>query len=153
MDATLELTLLGRTALGALFGLVIGMEREYRGKSAGERTFALLAFAAAGLAGMGSLLLGPEATSRVIQGLLAGVGFIGAGLIFQRKPSDIVGLTTAAGSWAATAIGTVVGLGGYLSGAMLTALMLFILELDSIPFIRQIHERPQEAGPSSASSD
>lgn len=151
MDTTLELTLLGRTALGALFGFVIGIEREYRGKSAGERTFALLAFAAAGLAGIGSLLLGTEAGSRVIQGLLAGVGIIGAGVIVQRKPNDIRGLTTSAGAWAVTAIGIVVGLGGYLSGAMLTALMLFILELDSIPYLRRIHDRPEAAGPSSGS--
>lgn len=141
MDATLQLTLLGRAALGALLGLVIGVEREYRGKAAGERTFALLAFAAAAFAAMGSLLLGPAGTSRVIQGVVTGVGFLGAGLIFQRKPTDIRGLTTAAGAWAATAIGTIVGLGAYLVGSLLALIVLVILELDSIPFLRKLRER------------
>jgi uncharacterized membrane protein YhiD involved in acid resistance len=90
---------------------------------------------------MGSLLLGPAGTSRVIQGVVTGVGFLGAGLIFQRKPTDIRGLTTAAGAWAATAIGTIVGLGAYVAGSLLALLVLLILELDSIPFLRALRER------------
>jgi putative Mg2+ transporter-C (MgtC) family protein len=153
VDPTLQLTLLGRAALGALLGLLIGIEREYRGKAAGERTFALLAFAAAGFAAMGSLLLGPAGTSRVIQGVVTGVGFLGAGLIFQRKPSDIRGLTTAAGAWAATAVGTIVGLGAYLAGSLLALLVLLILELDSIPFLRKLRERGEVLPPRPKSSD
>jgi putative Mg2+ transporter-C (MgtC) family protein len=142
VDATLQLTLLGRAALGALLGLLIGIEREYRGKAAGERTFALLAFSAAAFSAMGSLLLGPEGTSRVIQGVATGVGFLGAGLIFQRKPTDIRGLTTAAGAWAATAVGTIVGTGAYIAGGLLAAVVLVVLELDAIPFLRRIREDP-----------
>jgi putative Mg2+ transporter-C (MgtC) family protein len=144
---TLQLTLFGRAALGAVFGLAIGLEREYRGKAAGERTFALLAFAAAGFAAVGALLLGVQGTSRVIQGVATGVGFLGAGLIFQRKPTDVRGLTTAAASWAATAVGILAGLGAYLAAALATGFLILILELDRIPMFRRIHE--QTEGPPS----
>jgi putative Mg2+ transporter-C (MgtC) family protein len=142
-----QLVLVGRVALAALLGFAIGLEREYRGKSAGERTFALLAFAAAGFSGIGALLLGAQGTSRVIQGVAAGVGFLGAGLIFQRKPSDVRGLTTAAGAWAATAIGIAVGVGLYLAAALGTVLVLAILELDQIPFMRRIREQAEPGPP------
>jgi putative Mg2+ transporter-C (MgtC) family protein len=148
MDVEVQLTLIGRAALGALLGFVIGIEREFRGKSAGDRTFALLAFAAAGFTAAAALLLGRGGASRVIQGVAAGVGFLGAGLIFQRKPTDVRGLTTAASAWAATAIGTVTGLGAYLMAALGTALVLVILELDRIPLLRRIREQAEVAAPS-----
>jgi putative Mg2+ transporter-C (MgtC) family protein len=146
MDASLQLTVLGRAALAALFGFAIGLEREYRGKSAGDRTFALLAFAAAAISAIGAEALGADGASRVIQGLITGVGFLGAGLIFRRAPGDVRGLTTAAGSWAVTAIGVVVGVGAYLTAAVGAALILVILELDSIPVLRKIRERAEAAG-------
>ena len=145
MEADLQLTLLGRASLGALFGLVIGLEREYRGKAAGERTFALLAFAAAGFTAGGELLLGPTGTSRVIQGVVTGVGFLGAGLIFRRQPSDIRGLTTAAGAWAAAAVGAMVGMGAYLAAGLGAAIVVIILELDAIPVLRKIREQTEAA--------
>jgi putative Mg2+ transporter-C (MgtC) family protein len=142
-----QLVLVGRMALAALLGFAIGLEREYRGKAAGERTFALLALAAAAFTGAGALLLGRIATSRVIQGVATGVGFLGAGLIFQRKPSDVRGLTTAASAWAATALGTAVGLGIYLGAGLGTAIVLGILEIDQIPFMRRLREQAESGGP------
>lgn len=68
MDASLQLALLGRASLAALLGFAIGLEREFRGKSAGDRTFALLAFAAAAVTGIGAEVLGPDGASRVIRG-------------------------------------------------------------------------------------
>jgi putative Mg2+ transporter-C (MgtC) family protein len=148
VSGTEQLVLVGRVALAAFLGFAIGLEREYRHKAAGERTFALLAFAAAAFTGLGTMLLGDQATSRVIQGVATGVGFLGAGLIFRRKPGDVRGLTTAAGAWAATAIGTAVGLGVYLGAALGTALVLLILELDQIPLMRRIHEQTEDGGAS-----
>lgn len=147
MDVDLQLALLGRSALAALFGFAIGLEREYRGKSAGDRTFALLAFAAAGVTGAGVELLGANGASRVIQGVLTGVGFLGAGVIFRRSPGDVRGLTTAACSWAVTAIGIVVGARAYLLGALSAVLILVVLEFDSIPALRRIHARAEGAAP------
>jgi putative Mg2+ transporter-C (MgtC) family protein len=152
MESGVQFVLLGRVALAALLGFAIGLERESRGKSAGERTFALLAFAAAGFSGLGALLLGAQGTSRVIQGVATGVGFLGAGLIFQRKATDVRGLTTAAGAWAAAAIGTAVGLGMYVGAALGTVLVIAILELDHLPIMRRIREQ-NEAGPPTTGPD
>lgn len=153
MDLSLQLSLLGRASLAALLGFAIGLEREFRGKSAGDRTFALLAFAAAAVTAIGAELLGPDGASRVIQGVVTGVGFLGAGLIFRRAPGDVQGLTTAASSWAATAIGTVVGIGGYVAATFGAALVLVILELDRIPLLRKIREQAESAGPSHRSDE
>lgn len=141
MDPSVQLTMLGRAAMAALFGFAIGLEREYRGKSAGDRTFALLALGAASFTAAGAQLLGPTGSSRVIQGVVAGMGFLGAGVIFRSQARDVKGLTTAAGAWAAAAIGVLVGLGAYLTGALVTAVVVFVLELDQIPFLRRIHDR------------
>lgn len=141
-----QLTLLGRAALAAILGFAIGLERESRGKSAGERTFALLAFAAAAVTGLGSLLLDTAAASRIVQGTLAGVGFLGAGVIFRRGMGDVRGLTTAAGAWAATAIGIIAGFGAYLAAVLGTVLVLIILEMDQVPFLRRIHDRAETPG-------
>jgi putative Mg2+ transporter-C (MgtC) family protein len=153
VDASVQLSLLGRASLAALLGFAIGLEREFRGKSAGDRTFALLAFAAAAMTGIGAEVLGPDGASRVIQGVVTGVGFLGAGLIFRRAPGDVRGLTTAASSWAATAIGVVVGMGAYVVATFGAALVLVILELDRIPILRKIRAQAEAAGPTQRSQE
>ena len=145
MDADLQLTLIGRAALAALLGLVIGLEREWRGKSAGERTFALLAFGTAAATAGGALVLDPQGTSRIVQGVLTGVGFLGGGLIFRRSPENIYGLTTAAGSWAATGVGVLAGLGAYLAAVAGTAVILLLFQLDRVPGVRRIRQDAQAA--------
>jgi putative Mg2+ transporter-C (MgtC) family protein len=106
MDLPVQATLIGRMALGAFLGYVIGFEREYRGKSAGERTFGLLALRAAAVTGVGALFF-PLSAEKVIAGVITGVGFLGAGLIFRERDmtgqGQVLGLTTAASSWAAAA--------------------------------------------------
>jgi putative Mg2+ transporter-C (MgtC) family protein len=145
-----ELSLLARTALAALLGFVIGLEREYRGKSAGDRTFALLALGAAAVTSIGSELLGVDGASRTIQGVVTGVGFIGAGLIFRRKAGDIRGLTTAAGAWAATAVGVLCGVGAYLTAVVASALIIVILELNQTPLYDRFRPRAGTAPPDDA---
>jgi putative Mg2+ transporter-C (MgtC) family protein len=153
VDLSLQFSLLGRASLAAFLGFAIGLERESRGKSAGDRTFALLAFAAAAVTGIGAEVLGPDGASRVIQGVVTGVGFLGAGLIFRRTPGDVRGLTTAASSWAATAIGVVVGMGAYVAASFGAAIVLVILELDRIPLLRRIRAQAEAAGPSQRSQE
>jgi putative Mg2+ transporter-C (MgtC) family protein len=138
-----QLTILGRAALAAVLGFAIGLERETRGKAAGERTFALLALGAAAFVAVGVAVF-PVSADRVIQGVAAGVGFLGAGVIFQRE-ADVQGLTTAASAWAAAAIGVVVGLGAYVAAGLTTAVVLLILELDQIPLLRKIREQAESA--------
>lgn len=141
MDITTELTLIGRTALGALLGYVIGFEREYRGKQAGERTFGLLALGAAGVTALGVLAF-PATADRVIAGVITGVGFLGAGLIFRERGlgghGQVLGLTTAASSWAAAAIGILTGAGAYVSAVATCLVVLVILEVNRLPLYRRV---------------
>jgi len=132
-----QLTLFGRIALGGSFGYVIGFEREYRGKSAGERTFALLAVGAAAVTGLGVLEF-PASAEKVIAGVITGVGFLGAGLIFRgSRLGEVHGLTTAASSWAAAAMGILCGAGAYLTAVLGTVLVLLLLEADRSDLYRR----------------
>ncbi len=134
MEAS-EAVLVGRFALAALLGFVVGLEREFRGKAAGLRTFALVALGAAAFTGIG-LDLFPESGDRVIQGIVAGIGFLGAGIIFQREQGGVEGLTTAASAWAVAAGGVLIGSGAYVAGILATALVVVVLELDRFPPLR-----------------
>jgi putative Mg2+ transporter-C (MgtC) family protein len=102
-----------RLAMAALLGAVLGHQRERAGKPAGLRTHMLVALGAALFvlaaqeAGMSV-----EDLSRIIQGLIAGIGFLGAGAILKSAPqADIKGLTSAAGIWLTAAVGVAAGLG------------------------------------------
>ncbi|WP_019139792.1 MgtC/SapB family protein [Noviherbaspirillum massiliense] len=114
-----------------LLGLLVGYERSYRGRAAGMRTYGLVCMASAALTviagypadwygGHVAFGLGADPT-RVMQGIVTGIGFLGAGVI-MKEGFNISGLTTAASIWAASVIGVMVGVGFYLS-AMLLALM------------------------------
>ncbi|RJF99837.1 MgtC/SapB family protein [Noviherbaspirillum saxi] len=114
-----------------LLGLLVGYERSYRGRAAGMRTYGLVCMGSAALtviAGYpgdwygGQVMIGPGVDpTRVIQGIVTGIGFLGAGVI-MKEGFNISGLTTAASIWATSVIGVLVGVGFYLS-AMLLALM------------------------------
>ena len=135
-----QAVLIGRIGLGAALGYVIGFEREYRGKPAGERTFSLLALGAAGVTGLGVLFF-PLSAEKVIAGVITGVGFLGAGLIFRERDVEggqPLGLTTAASSWAAAAVGILAGAGMYLTAIAACAIVLVILELNRLPLYRRI---------------
>lgn len=81
---TLELTLVARMGLAALLGFVIGLERESRGKSAGERTFAIVALGAAGFAGT-AISIFPETAGQAVVGVATGIGFLGVGIIWRAE--------------------------------------------------------------------
>jgi putative Mg2+ transporter-C (MgtC) family protein len=138
MELGTELVLIGRIALGTFLGYLIGFERELRGKPAGERTFALLALGAAGVTGLGALAF-PASAEKVIAGVITGVGFLGAGLIFrERGAGQLLGLTTAASSWAAAAVGILAGAGAYWASIASCAMVLLILEVNRLPLYRRL---------------
>ena len=121
-----------RLLLAGVLGFVLGFEREARGKAAGARTHMLIA--------MGSALfvLTPQFSgmaiadmSRVVQGLLAGVGFLCAGAILKNGKDEqaVQGLTTAAGMWMTAAIGLACGLGREVTAILSTLLALVVLAL------------------------
>ena len=118
-----------RLLLAAALGGVLGYEREHQGKAAGIRTHMLVALGAALFVlvpqqgGMGIADM-----SRVIQGVVAGIGFLGAGAIIkQRREAHVQGLTTAAGVWLTAAIGIACGLGRETTAVLSTLLALVIL--------------------------
>jgi putative Mg2+ transporter-C (MgtC) family protein len=135
----MQLVLVGRTALGGLLGYLIGLERAYRGKDAGDRTFSLLALGSAAFVGVGIELF-PFSADRVIQGVAAGVGFLGAGIIF-RAGGETRGLTTAAASWAASAVGVCAGTGLYITAVASAALTIVLLESHQVEFLRRLARR------------
>jgi putative Mg2+ transporter-C (MgtC) family protein len=137
---TLELTIAGRMALAALLGFLIGLERESRGKSAGERTFAIVAIGAAGFAGT-AISIFPETAGQAVAGVATGIGFLGVGIIWRAEEGETRGLTTAASILCVAALGVVTGIGLYLAAILGTGLALFILEFDKMPGLRGLHRR------------
>ena len=116
--------------MAMLFGAVVGINREWERKPAGLRTHALVALGGALFTLTGMLLHpdDPSATGRIIQGITAGIGFIGAGVIMRRPElQDVQGLTTAAAIWVVAAIGVAVGAGLWRTSLIALALALFIL--------------------------
>ncbi|CAN7653974.1 MgtC/SapB family protein [Pseudoduganella sp. LjRoot289] len=134
--------------LGALLlGLLVGYERSYHGRAAGMRTYGLVCMASCALTvisgypafwygGHMAHINGIIATdpTRVIQGIVTGIGFLGAGVI-MREGFNISGLTTAASIWASSAIGVMIGVGFYLGAmglAFLSAMsMIFLSKVEA----------------------
>lgn len=135
-----DTVMIGRIALGALLGYVIGWEREFRGKTAGERTFALIALGAAAFTALGVERF-PTSAEKVIAGVVTGVGFLGAGLIFRGQENIVVGLTTAASAWAASAVGVLCGSGDYWVALFSALLILLLLESNYLPVVRRFDVR------------
>jgi putative Mg2+ transporter-C (MgtC) family protein len=133
--------ILVRLLLAAFLGGLIGWERERRHKPAGLRTQMLVAIGSAlfvlvpSEGGMAMADLG-----RVIQGIVVGVGFLGAGAIIKHRDEDLVrGLTTAAGVWLTAAIGCACGLGRDTTAVIATALALAVLVLVPAHLDREPH--------------
>lgn len=122
-----------RLLIAAVLGGILGYEREYRGKAAGIRTHMLVCMGAA-LFVLVPRMAGADdaAISRVVQGLVAGIGFLGAGTILKdgvRSAAHVKGLTTAAGLWMTAAIGVAAGMGREATAVLSTLLALGTLSL------------------------
>lgn len=120
-----------RLVSATILGAVIGIQRERAGKPAGLRTHILVMLGTTVFVLSGSLFgMNSDGLSRVIQGIVTGIGFIGAGSILKlNNEQDIKGLTTAAGVWMTAAIGVAIGLGSLGLAIIATALTLIILKL------------------------
>lgn len=121
-----------RLLIAALLGALLGIERELTAKPAGLRTHMLVALGSAMFVLAASQAgLDGDGVSRVIQGLLAGVGFVCAGAILKSDNQEhISGLTTAAGLWMTAAIGVAAGLGREALAVLSALLTLGILQLE-----------------------
>jgi putative Mg2+ transporter-C (MgtC) family protein len=133
-NMTVLLNLLGALVLGSL----VGYERSYHGRAAGMRTYSLVCMASTALTvivgysgywygGHAGIVTNPDPT-RVIQGIVTGIGFLGAGVIMHEGHATR-GLATAASIWTSSAIGVLIGIGFYLSAIMLALLGIFCMTL------------------------
>jgi putative Mg2+ transporter-C (MgtC) family protein len=126
-----ELDLIFRLLAGTAAGVAVGWERTLKQSSAGIRTFGLVGL---GTAVAGALFSGmdeSDAASRVIQGVLTGIGFLGAGVIIHREQESTPrGLTTAAAIWVTAALGCAAGLGNWQIVLTATVLALVLLAID-----------------------
>ncbi len=120
-----------RLLVAAVLGGMLGWEREHAGKSAGVRTHMLVAMGAALFVQISQQIgIGEPDMSRVIQGIVAGVGFLGAGTILKgHSEGEVHGLTTAAGIWLTAAIGVAAGLGRESTAVLSALLALGVLSL------------------------
>ena len=126
----IEVEMVLRLLLATALGGIIGYQRERAGKSAGLRTHILICvgaalFTVASLYGFGAA----ADPARIAAGIVAGIGFIGAGAIMRRGEGVIEGLTTAATIWVVAAIGLAAGAGLYLVSAVTTAVVTIVLLL------------------------
>jgi putative Mg2+ transporter-C (MgtC) family protein len=117
-----------RVLLAVLLAAVVGYDRERRGSSAGLRTHMLVGLGVALLVTASQLSMDEDGVSRVIQGIFAGIGFLGAGAIIKQSDKDEVrGLTTAASIWATAAIASAAGLGREVTAIIGTLVAITIL--------------------------
>ncbi len=130
-----------RLLASAIVAGLIGIQRESAGKSAGLRTHILVSLGSTvfvlGCIGAG---MREDAISRVIQGIVTGIGFIGAGTILKRE-TQIKGLTTSSGLWTTCAIGVVIGLGEL--GIALIAAVIALIVLTVVRWIEERYVEPE----------
>jgi len=129
-----QMEIIGRLALAAILGGLIGLERELRGYPAGIRTLALVTMGSLLFTDVSQLLGGDD---RVAAGIVTGIGFLGAGVIF-REGYTVRGITTAATIWAAAAIGMAIGRELYVVAGVGAVLVFVVLE--ARPFTRRVDE-------------
>ncbi|RYZ90164.1 MAG: MgtC/SapB family protein [Proteobacteria bacterium] len=130
-----------RLLIAAILGGLIGFERERSGKAAGLRTHMLVCIGTASVMAIPEQAgMGLENLSRIIQGVMSGIGFIGAGAIL--KPDDgskVEGITSAASVWFTAGIGVAAGLGREASATLATGMVLIVLVL--IPKVKASNKK------------
>lgn len=127
-------------AIAYVLALPIGWDREKEERSAGLRTFPLVAIASCGFIQAAESMVheSPEAMARIIEGIIAGMGFIGGGAILKMNGS-VHGTATAASLWATGAVGVSAGLGAY-DIAILLSVVTFITLKALTPLKKEVSE-------------
>lgn len=120
-----ETEILTKLVVSAVLGLLIGFEREVHNKPAGMRTHSLVCVGSTLFTILSVSVAGGD-PSRIAAGIVTGIGFLGAGVIFQAK-NKMKGITTAAELWVLAAIGLSVGIGYYFAALLTTLIVIFVL--------------------------
>jgi putative Mg2+ transporter-C (MgtC) family protein len=129
-------------SIAYLLALPIGWNREQEERSAGIRTFPLVAVASCGFVQAVEVLTSDDAgaMARVLEGVIGGIGFLGGGAILQQRNS-VKGTATAASLWVTGAIGVSAGLGSYD-----VAVVLAVFTMATLWFMRPLKPDPRERG-------
>ena len=132
VDHADQIEILLRLCVATIAGMVVGINRDIHNKPIGMRTLALVSLGSAIVILSGSVYEGlhfdQDAVSRVVQGILTGLGFLGAGSILRGKDgTEVQGLTTAATVWIAAGLGITAGLGAWFITIAATIVTLILL--------------------------
>ena len=157
-----QVSVVARIAFAMLLGGMIGLEREMKDRPAGFRTHTLVAGAAAMLTGMGDMMLAQAQHDhdsrvqidpfRLVEAVIAGVAFIGAGTMIAHRGRVVAGITTAASLLMVAIVGVAVGFGFYLLSLAVTLLTLLVLTvLNLAEKKRKVSCQPEPAGPPGSS--
>lgn len=154
MELNPEIDILLRLGAAALIGAVIGINRDLHGKPVGVRTLGVVSLGSALviLASMDfdtGLGVDPNPVSRAIQGVLTGIGFLGAGVIVRSTGQRVHGLTTAALIWLTACLGVVCGLGAW-RVALGALLVVFFLLSGGGALERWLHRKRRRGNEGSA---
>lgn len=136
LASSANMVIFGKLALAIVFGTAIGLERVFAHRSAGPRTYALVAMSSALFIIISEIVSHQYLVSsgvnpdplKIASNIIVGVGFLGTGIIIV-KDSTLIGLTTAAGMWAAAGIGMATGFGLYDVAFLGTVFTLFIFTI------------------------
>jgi putative Mg2+ transporter-C (MgtC) family protein len=140
-----------RLCVAAIAGMAVGLNRDIHNKPIGMRTLGLVALGSAIVILSGSVYEGlhfaQDAVSRVVQGILTGLGFLGAGAILRGKDGmEVQGLTTASTVWIAAALGVTAGLGAWfitIAGTLMTLVLLTFGKVLEDKLIRLFSGKPK----------
>jgi putative Mg2+ transporter-C (MgtC) family protein len=146
------LPILWPTALAGLLGFIIGWERRAVGSPVRARIIALVSMTTAALTAL-SLDMSVTDLSRVLAGLLTGIGFIGAGLVIRDSAGEVRGMTTAASLWAMTAVAIAIGAGYIVLGIILTFLVYLVVAWDDWPLVTRLRQRRAASKTKNAESE
>ncbi|MFI5185103.1 MAG: MgtC/SapB family protein [Chitinophagales bacterium] len=124
-----------RFLLAALWGGIVGAEREYRSKSAGFRTMIMISMGSCLFTILSESIGAHGNPDRIASNIVTGIGFLGAGVIF-RGENRVNGITTAATIWAVAAVGMGIGSGLYFGSACASVLILIVLSV--LPFLENL---------------
>ncbi len=113
-------------------GLIIGSERESRGKAAGISTHTFVITGSMTFTVL-SFLMDPSSPARIAAQIVSGIGFLGAGIILKREEGRIVNLTTAASIWYSSSIGMMIGFGWYICSIFAVAFAVLVFKIPTMP--------------------
>ena len=143
MEGITTWEMVARVGVALLLGAVIGLERQWRQRSAGLRTYALVSLGSALFVVMAAMTPGEMSPTRVAAQVVAGVGFLGAGVI-MRTGLNVQGLNTAGTIWCSSAVGVLAGSAMYIAAAT-GALAVLLVNIALRPVASAISRRPVDA--------